>query len=691
MGQYRLGVDVGGTHTDIVLADEDTGDLIIEKVPSTPNRPARAVISGLESLRARGIAPDQIDFFGHGTTVSTNALLELKGAKFGLLITRGFRAVQEVQNQARESNQFDLRFQRPPALVPQSLTREIGGRMSFRGEELEPLDEANVLDAVDFLAGRDVTSFAVCYLFSFANPAHEQRTADLIRSRCPEAFVSLSSEVLPRIREWPRLSTTLLDAYLAPVVASYARELSDGLDRAGLHTRRRFLMQSNGGVMPLTAAGEGTGVAHTLLSGPAAGVQGCAHLMGVGQGFESVVTLDMGGTSCDIAFIEGARPLEATQGKIAERDVHLPMLDVATISAGGGTIARVDAANKPVVGPDSAGADPGPACYGAGGTEPTVTDADLVCGYLNPDHFLGGRQRLDREASAVAIDRAIATPMGVTTADAALGIVRLVNGRMADEIRVGAAKKAVDLRGFTLVPFGGAGPVHAAMVAAELGIGRILVPPHPGAFSALGLLCSDVVHDYIRSALGALDDLTPDAAEANFAALEERAREEFTAEGFDGASVTFEREFDLRYAGQGYELRTALKGPGTNPISAEGLAGLRARFDDLHETYHGHAARSAQVETVSYRLRARVAVAKVDSVKHESCISSPPPPSSTRKAVFEGGIVVEAPVHERAALAPGHELPGPVIVEQFDTTTVVPPGWRVSVDLFANLLIEREG
>ncbi len=691
MSRYRLGVDVGGTHTDIVLADARSNEPIIEKIPSTPDNPARAVIAGLDRLLQRGIVPDEIAFFGHGTTVATNALLEMKGARIGLLITHGFRAVQEVQGQARESNQFDLRFRRPPALVPQSLTREIRGRLDFRGEELEPLDEAEVAKAVDDLAGRGVTSYAVSYLFAFANPAHERRTGEIIRARCPGAFVSLSSDVLPRIREWPRLSTTLLDAYLAPVVASYARELDQGLDTAGLATRQRFLMQSNGGVMPLAAAGEGTGVAHTLLSGPAAGVQGCAHLIGSGQGSDSLVTLDMGGTSCDIAFIEQGRALEATQGKIAERDVHLPMLDVATISAGGGTIARVDAARQPVVGPDSAGADPGPACYGKGGAAPTVTDADLVCGYLNPDHFLGGRQVLDKDAAGTAIGRAIAEPMGLDTETAALGIVRLINGRMADEIRVRAATKAVDVRGFTLVPFGGAGPVHAAMVATELGIRRVLVPPHPGAFSALGLLCSDVVHDYVRSELGPFEALAPGDAETRFAELEARARSELAAEGFDADAAIFGRELDLRYAGQGYELRTPLTGIAARPITADDLDRLRARFDELHEAYHGHAARNAPVEVVSYRLRARMEVAKIEPARVPQAEAPGPAPTAARLVRFEDGRARETPIHDRSALSAGHSLNGPIIIEQFDTTTVVPPGWRMSVDEFANLVLESEG
>ena len=316
-----------------------------------------------------------------------------------------------------------------------------------------------------------------------------------------------------------------------------------------------------------------------------------------------------------------------------------------------------------------------------------MTDADLLCGYLNPNHFLGGRQRLNRKAAAAAIERAVAEPMGLVATSAALGIVRLINGRMADKIRVLAAKKAVDLRSFTLVPFGGAGPVHAAMVAAELGIRHVLVPLHPGAFSALGLLCSDVVHDYVRSALSAFEAIMPEEVEAKFSELEARARTDLTAEGFDADGADFERELDLRYAGQGYELRTKLTGPGTRPVNDDGLARLRSRFDDLHESYHGHAARDAQVETVSYRLRARMEVAKVEPVRVNLREDPEPAPTAVRSAIFEDSKVYETPIHDRSALSAGHMLQGPIIIEQFDTTTVVPPGWHVSIDAYANLVI----
>ncbi|MDA0653110.1 MAG: hydantoinase/oxoprolinase family protein, partial [Proteobacteria bacterium] len=375
MAEYRLGVDVGGTHTDLVLANPATGELLIEKVQSTPSNPSIAVLDGILRLLARGIGPDEIDFFSHGTTVTTNALLEMKGAKIGLLITKGFRAIQEVQSQAREGNQFELKFRRPKALVPQRLTHEIGGRVGYTGDEVDPLQEDDIRNAVMALRDEGVMSFAVCYIFSFMNPAHEQRTAAIIRQEMPGAFVSLSSDVLSRIREWPRMSTTLLNAYLEPVLTRYCADLDEGLDKADIRTPRRFLMQSNGGVMPLGATAGGGRTVRTLLSGPAAGVQASGYVLGEQQGWSHIVTMDMGGTSCDIAFIQNGKPLEVTEGNIADRRLDVPAFDISTISAGGGTIARVNAANFMSVGPDSAGAEPGPVCYGKGGERPTITDA----------------------------------------------------------------------------------------------------------------------------------------------------------------------------------------------------------------------------------------------------------------------------------------------------------------------------
>lgn len=686
--RYRIGVDVGGTHTDLVASDATTGALRIEKLPSSPDNPARAVLLGLERLIDGGIDPADIEFFAHGTTVTTNALLEGKGARVGLLINDGYRAICEVQTQARdEGNPFDHLFSRPAPITPPSLTREIGGRVDYAGEELAPLDRDAVAHAASDLAAQGVSSFAVCYLFSFMNDAHERATAEIIRDNVAGAQISLSSEVLPRIREWPRYSTTLVNAYLVAVLADYIADLSNGLDEREIRTKRRFLMQSNGGVMPLSANAESQTV-HTLLSGPAAGVQGTAYLLGVRQGMRNIVTLDMGGTSCDIAFIQDGTPLEHAEAVVADRIVGVPALDVSTISAGGGSVARVNAAGLLEVGPDSAGAAPGPACYGKGGTLPTVTDADLVSGFLNPGYFLGGEVSLDSGAAISAIDSQVAGPMDVDIQTAAAGIVRVINARMADEIRVQAAKKGVDLTDFTLVPFGGAGPVHAAAIAQDLNIGRVLVPESPGAFSAFGLLCADVVHDYIRSDLQAMDGLDPNHVEASFATLEERAKTDLRDEGLGYEQAAFVREMDLRYAGQGYELRIPLDGIPV-PVNRNGLEALVERFHERHQAVHGHAARVANVEAVSYRVRAIVAVTKLDIAELPSVAGGDIPPAGTRIISDGRGHQVTAEIWRRADVSPNKPMAGPIIIEQLDSTTVVPPGWSVRCDAYGNLELDR--
>ncbi len=689
-GRYRLGVDVGGTHTDLVLNDTVDGSVWIEKLATSPGNPAIAVLEGLQRFVARGVPPGEIGFFGHGTTVTTNALLEMKGAKVGLLINQGYRGIAEVQTQSRDGvSPFDHFFSRPPPIAPASLTREIAGRIDCDGNELTALDHGDVRRAVEELRAEGVESFAVCFLFSFMNDAHERAVASIIRAAWPEAFVSLSCEVLPRIREWPRMSTTLLNAYLEEVLARYSGDLAGGLDRAGVVTSQRYMMQSNGGVMPITTS-PGSRTVHTLLSGPAAGVQGAGYLLGAAQGWRNLVTLDMGGTSCDIAFIEDAVPLEHTEGVIAGRSIGVPALDIATISAGGGSIARVNEAKLLDVGPDSAGADPGPACYGKGGELPTVTDADLVCGALNPGFFLGGTMALDGEAAARAVAEKVAAPMAMELTRAAAGIVRVINARMADEIRVQAARKGVDLSDFTLVPFGGAGPVHAAAVAEELGIPRVLVPVNPGAFSALGLLCTDIMHDYIRSELRALDGLAPDHAEDCFAGLEARAADDLAAEGLAGAEVEFVREADMRYAGQGYELRIGLDGIAAGAIDAAALTALAARFHERHAALHGHAAPDAPVEMVSYRLRAVVRVQKLDAQAGaaEAGSGGDATPSARRDVIFGDAAAVDTPVYRRDALGAAQRIAGPAIIEQPDATTVVPPGWTLTRDPHGNLVME---
>jgi N-methylhydantoinase A len=687
--RYRLGIDVGGTHTDLVLLDTESGDLLIEKIASTPKNPAHGILEGIARYIRKGIAPAEIGFFAHGTTITTNALLEMRGAKVGLLISKGYRAVQEVQNQARDGNLFDYFYSKPDPIAPQSLTREIPERCDCDGNVLVALNEGAVRHAAREFKAAQVESIAVCYLFSFMNPVHERRTRALIRQEYSGVHVSLSSEVLPRIREWPRLSTTLVNAYLEPVMVRYIADLSAGLDTVGLMTRQRFLMQSNGGVMPFSAAIAGSRTVHTLFSGPAAGVQASAFLAGE-DAQAGLVTLDMGGTSADIAFIEGGAALEMTEAVIARRQVDVPALDMTTISAGGGSIAWIDRGGFLNVGPRSAGAEPGPACYRRGGTEPTVTDADLVCGYLNPDYFLGGTQKLDVAAARNALEAHVARPLGLDVMQAAAGIQRIVDMRMADAVRVFAAKRGVDLSSFTLLPFGGAGAVHAAAVAAELGIRRILVPARPGAYSALGLLCTDVMHDYVRSELRALTQVTAGHAEDIFRQLETNAREELDAEGLDPAQGSFARELDLRYAGQGYELRTPIDGLFAEQLSPATLLAARARFDERHAQMHGHAAKERPVEVVSYRLRLRVRVPKYAPRAEQSARSpSEAAIKGDRRISLYGGMT-QATLYEREKLAVGAVVDGPAVIEQLDATTVIPPSWHGRVDRNRNLVLQPD-
>lgn len=684
MARYRLGVDVGGTNTDLVLHDEVSAEQLIEKLPSTPSNPAEAVLQGIERLVTRGVSPKDIVFFAHGTTVTTNALLELKGVKIGLFITEGYTGVIDVQTQTRAGNMFDYTFQRPEALVSREFICEIRGRVDHRGAEIVPLDLERVRASAEDMARKGIRSFAICYLFSFMNRRHEQATADVIRAVVPDATISMSSSVMPRIREWPRFSTTMLNAYLEPILVRYIDNLARGLDKLGVEREQRFLMQSNGGVMPFSGVTAGGNTVHTLLSGPAAGVQGACHLLAGMQTFRNLITMDIGGTSCDIAFIEGGTALEISECSIDGRQIDVPSLDIVTIAAGGGAIARVDRGGFLIVGPDSAGAVPGPACFGRGGSVPTITDAYVECGLVSAENFLGGTQMIDPAAAHRAIETHLAKPLQISCIDAAVGVMRVVNARIADEIRLQAAKKGVDLSTFTLVAFGGAGPVHAAAVAEELGIGTVLVPFSPGAFSALGLLCSDIIHDFLRSDPSDMNQLTPEAVASHFTTLEAEALAALAAEKLSPQDCEFIREFDMHYAGQGYELRVGLG-------DAEGaldLDALRERFHRLHELHHGHSARDRTVDIVSYRLRARIRTRKV-ALQAKAHAPGAGCAAGMRDIRFGSAAAVATPIMSRADLMRAGSRAGPAIIVQFDTTTVIPPGWIARADAAGNVIVER--
>jgi N-methylhydantoinase A len=689
MTRYRITVDTGGTFSDFVYYDEEQRALRIAKLPSTPDDPSNAILGGVQHLLAQGVPPAAIAFFIHGTTVGTNAMLEEKGAHSGLLVTRGFRGVYEVGEQMRGYGpaMFDFDFHKPPLLARPRATFEVGERVDPSGAVLRPLDPADVERAAIELAAQGVESVAVCFLFAFRNPTHEQQAAAILRERLPGVPVSLSSDVLPQIREYYRLSTTVVNAYIRPILTRYLGQLGNRLDAVGVRTPQRYLMQSNGGVASFQGGAERA--VTTILSGPAGGVM-AGMALGQTSGYADLVTFDMGGTSCDVALIVGGQPSVAALSAIGGRHIAVPMLDIHTVSAGGGTIARVEEAaglQRLRVGPDSAGARPGPVCYGQGGADPTITDADLVLGYLNPDNFVGGGLRLDRAAALAALDRKIAAPLGLDPLRAADGIVRIIDVKMQEAVKAISTRRGHDLREFTLVAFGGAGPVHASRVARELGMARVLVPLYPGCTSALGLLTADVRHDYVRSQLDAVTTLDLEAANAIFAALERQARADLDAEGFGAAAVRLERYLDFRYAGQGYEVQVPAP---DGPLTAASLAATRRAFDRAHEQKFGHAAEDEPAEVVNYRVAGFGLVSK-PALPTFTASGRPVAAArvGTRPAYFaELADTADCAVYDRAALEPGHSFGGPAIVEQLDATTVVLPEQAVRVDHYGNLILD---
>src|SRR5437764_3677075 len=503
MARYRVTVDTGGTFSDFVYLNEETGELSIAKVASTPDDPSRAILAGIDTLLAKGVPATDIGYFCHGTTVGTNALLESRGARTALLVTEGFRGIYPVGEQARPYGNaiFDVMYDKPPLLVPDSLTAEVKERVDFRGNVLRALNEPALWQVLRLLKAHDIESIAVCLLFSFLHPAHEMRVREIVLGELPDCSVSLSCEALPQIREYHRLSTTVINAYLQPILARYVSKLQDRLTGAGITARQKYVMQSNGGMATFAAAARRA--VTTVHSGPAGGVT-AGVLVACKSGFPNLITFDMGGTSCDVALIKDGAPLIASRGQIEGRDLAVPMLDINTVSAGGGTIAMLDRLGVLQVGPQSAGAVPGPVCYGRGGAVPTITDCNLTLGYLGAENFLGGQMRLDAGKARAAIESKVAQPLGLTVTQAAQGIVRIIDVKMQEAIKAICTMRGHDLRDFMLLAFGGAGPVHAGRIAADLGMAGVIVPLFPGVYSAMGLVMSDVKHDYVRSRLARL-------------------------------------------------------------------------------------------------------------------------------------------------------------------------------------------
>ena len=682
---YRLGVDVGGTFTDLVLHKVETNRLEFAKTPSTPANQSEGVTTGtLQLVNRLGISPEAIAFFIHGTTVATNTLLERKGARTALIVTKGFRDVLQIGRQDRP-DLYDWRIRRPEPIVPRRLRFEVTERVLHTGEVIEPVSDADVAEVVQSLKDEEVEAVAVCLLHSYAHPDHEQQVGNAIREALPDVTLSISSEVVPEFKEYERMSTAAINAFVAPVMSRYLRDLQSSITEQGIDSGLH-IMQSNGGTMGADTAVEKP--VHTILSGPAAGVIGSVGLAAQ-AGESNTISVDMGGTSFDVCLSYQGEVRRTQDSEIERLPIKVPMVDIHTLGAGGGSIAWIDPGGAMRVGPQSAGADPGPACYGQGGTEATVTDANLLLGRLSPDAFLGGRMKLDVDLARKAVQERIAGPLDLGLEEAAEGIVRVVNAGMIKGIRVVSVAKGYDPREFTLVTFGGAGPVHAAELAAELDIPRVLVPIAPGVTSAMGLLMADLRHDLVRTVLMSSADAKASDLGETYADLETEALAQMDREGVPSDEVALVRTADVRYLGQGYELEVPVSG---GAVTDSELDAVYGRFHDAHTRAYGHASPDRPLEVVNLRTTALVKLPQPRLEKADLVGDANPDRArrESRDVVFHNKSI-STTVYDRTKLIAGDSLEGPAIVEQLDSTTVVWPEQTANVDQYGNLVLGRIG
>ena len=692
-GPCRIGVDIGGTFTDLVCLAAD-GRVATRKVSTTPDDYRQAIRAGVMALiEELGVAPADVQEIVHGTTVATNAILEHRGAPTGLLTTRGFRDTLEI-GRLRYPRLYDLTWQKPAPLVERRWRLEVPERLGPHGEVVEPLDEDAARRAIAFLVAEGVRALAISLVHSYANPVHEQRLAELVAEVAPGLPVTLSSEVLPEIGEYDRTSTTVINAYLQPVVGRYLAGLEQGLVADEVRAPV-LVMQSNGGIMAARAAARQP--IQIVESGPAAGVI-AAQQLAARLDLADVITLDMGGTTAKASIVENGalqhvREYEVGAGlnvgnrlnRGAGYILRVPAIDIAEVGAGGGSVVWVDPVGALHVGPRSAGAVPGPVCYGTGGEEPTLTDANLLLGYLNPTELLGGALPIDREEARAVFATRVARPLGLDVVAAAFGVHRIAVATMVRVVKAVSSERGRDPRRFTLIAYGGNGPVHAAQVAAELGVRRVVVPPWPGLFSAFGLLAADPAQHAGRTVLRATGDVSPLELERAFQALEARVQAELIQQGHAATDIRLARAVDLRYAGQSFELGLPLE---PVPLDAHTLRGLDERFGAEHERTYGHRAAGDPVDIVTIRVTAvaRRIVGEMVRPRHRRPSSATPP---VHRAAYFGPEVgtVTLPVLGRSQLD-GARRAGPLIVEEYDATTVVPPGAVVWRDPLDNLVIE---
>jgi N-methylhydantoinase A len=682
MARFRVGTDIGGTFTDLCVLEEEQGQFFNLKVPSTPRDLTQGVMEVLGDFFHSGRSPAEATFLFHATTVATNVLLEQKGGETWLVISQGFSGVYETPelSEIRTGSYDYLCYPKPRLLVPQRRTIEIPERIGSGGETVIALDENEARRRLEKLKNSRVESVAVCLLFSFLNPAHEQRVRELIQEVVPAAHVYLSSDVLPQIREYSRLATTVTNAYVAPVVIRYVERLEQALAARGFQ-RRLYIMQSTGG--SVTSGVVRKVSVQIIESGPAAGVLAAAHIGRLTENGK-VISFDMGGTTAKAGLIENHEPRTVSRFQAGEWLLGVPSLDLVEIGSGGGSIAWIDESGMLKIGPRSAGADPGPACYPNGGKAPTVTDADLVLGWLNPDFFLGGKIKLNLEAAKQSIQSHVAKPLGLDLVKAADGIVRIVNSHMVEALRLVTVARGEDPRGYVMVAFGGGGPVHAAKLAEELKIAQVIIPTAPGIASAMGLLVSDLKRDYVRTRFADLDTVIADEVQAQFDALEKTAIEELSAEEIPVKLIRFERALDLRYGIQKYELTVPVGG---GDLKENDKVIWRTLFDERHEQHFGTRATDQNVEIVNYRLTAKLPLPRPEPQRFPFRGENPEAAlKQFRRAYFDGWV--DCPVYAREKLGNGNRLAGPAIIEQVDSTIVIHPGLRAHVDCFGNVIIE---
>lgn len=675
--RYRIAVDVGGTFIDYVALNEDTGALVVDKTPSlAEDLPAQF----LEGLAALDIGMESIHQIFHGMTVGVNALVQERGAKVGLITTKGFRDVLEIGRGGREPV-YNFVHRPPAPLVARRLRREVSERVTFQGGILVPLDEAGLDREVDELLARGVEAIAVCFLHAYAQPAHESLARQRIRERHPGVPVCVSHEIAAEWREYERTSTTVLNAFIQPVVRKYLEKVREKLTESG-YRHPLGVMQSNGGVVDAGTACEKP--IRTLMSGPAGGVMGAKFLCDR-LGYQNVICTDVGGTTYDVAIIEGGKVLECSQTEIAQRPILGSLIDVTSIGAGGGSIAWLDHRNALQVGPRSAGASPGPVCFGRGGEEPTVTDAHLVLGCLDPDYFLGGRMKLSREAARRATAEKIASPLRLDVIAAARGIIAIAETNMANAIRTKTVERGLDPREFVLLAYGGGGGLFACAVAAELGVPRVVIPNAPANFSAWGILSTDYMEDEVRTKVMSFDGEHIAEVLEVLGELQSRASRAIAGYGFAADKIDELRRLDVRFRNQEYTLTIDVERSWKD--AAEVLGGVRKSFVDAHRRLYGHGDPEGALEVVSIRCRATGRVRPPPVAMASGAGEARP---AGRRAVHfaEGKGEIMIDVWRRESLRPGSAVRGPVIVEESTMTTVVPPGWTVSCDPYGNLLVE---